>query len=118
MDKTNERTLQMMKAYVELHDQGFSVAEIAKRFNLSETTVYARLEEIAEHAGLTRHELLISPLRGNHSSCNFKPIRPVDAIRFQDHHDTVMSELDALKRSAADSIEELEVVHEILKEEL
>ena len=38
----------MMENFVKLHEEGRSIAEIAKEYNLSESTVYNRLGEIAE----------------------------------------------------------------------
>ena len=64
MAKTNERTLKMMESFIRLHEEGLSVAEIAKQFNLSETTVYSKLGEIAKKAGVSRESLLEKPQEG------------------------------------------------------
>lgn len=56
--KTNERTIQMMEQFMELHNQGLSIPEIAKKFDLSDPTVYRHLQEIADKNKTTREELL------------------------------------------------------------
>ena len=54
----NERTLKMKQEYVSLHDQGLSPKEIAKRFNLSQKTIYNCLDDIAKESGRSRASLL------------------------------------------------------------
>lgn len=56
--KRNERTIQMMENFMKLHNQGFSIPEIAKRYSLSKDTIYKSLQEIADKNGTTREELL------------------------------------------------------------
>lgn len=58
MAEQNERTFQMKQSYVELHNQGLSVREIAKRFNLTPRAVYTCLNDIALQAGVPRESLL------------------------------------------------------------
>ncbi|MGN1311186.1 MAG: helix-turn-helix domain-containing protein [Clostridia bacterium] len=56
--KRNERTIQMMENFMGLHEQGLSIPEIAKRYSLSNDTVYRNLKEIADKNGVPREELL------------------------------------------------------------
>lgn len=57
----NKRTLQMMENYISLHEQGLSLKEIAVKYKLSTSLVYASLQEIADKAGVTRNSLLGQP---------------------------------------------------------
>ena len=59
--KEDERTLKMKENFIELHDNGNSIAEIAKIYGLDKTTVYHCLQEIAEKSGRTRESLLVAP---------------------------------------------------------
>lgn len=54
----SERVLQMEKNFMDLHYQGFSIPDIAKKFNIHKTTIYYHLQDIAEANGTTREELL------------------------------------------------------------
>ena len=57
----DERTLQMERECVELHNQGLMPKEIAQKFNLSRRTVYNSLQKIADEAGVSRQSLLEIP---------------------------------------------------------
>jgi len=57
----SERTLQMKRSFMKLHEKGLGVREIAEQFNLSLYTVYSALGEIAQAAGVTRESLLQRP---------------------------------------------------------
>lgn len=116
--RPNERTLRMMESYVDLHNAGHTVAEVAKMFNLSESTVYARLGEIAKKAGTTREKLLFSPFEADHSGRNFTPVKPIDPTKFHAHFDVLMGEIGSLKQEVKNSLDELELVEEILQEEI
>lgn len=56
--RNNERTIQMMANFMQLHNQGFSIPEIAEKYSLHQITVYRHLQEIADKNGTTREELL------------------------------------------------------------
>lgn len=56
-----ERVQEMMRHFIELWKDGLYVPQIAEKYGLSDSTVYLRLAEIAERAGLTRDELLQRP---------------------------------------------------------
>lgn len=114
----NERTLQMMKDYVELHRQGLSIAEIARRYHLSTRTIYTRLQEIADAAGVPRESLLDAPDKGkNHFGCTPKPVAPVDISKFHARCEHITTELTALQEEVSKSIEELETMGQLLNEE-
>ena len=48
----DERTFRMEQEYMDLHEQGLSPSEIAKRFNLDVSTVYKSLGKIAKSNGV------------------------------------------------------------------
>ena len=112
----NERTLQMMKAFLGLRRQGFGIYEIADQFHLSPTTVYRCVPEIAEMEGVPKESLLDDPNRGNHFY-NPKPVTPVDISRFRHHYEAISTEIISLREEVSRSIEELEIMGQLLNEE-
>lgn len=54
----SERVNIMMKNFMDFHEKGFSIYEIAEQFQVSVRTVYNNLQEIADKNGVTRNELL------------------------------------------------------------
>lgn len=58
MAKISETASVMKKNFMTLHDQGFTIPEIAQKFNLSTPTVYRHLDEIARENGVAREDLL------------------------------------------------------------
>ncbi|MBQ3465078.1 helix-turn-helix domain-containing protein [Candidatus Saccharibacteria bacterium] len=117
MRKTNERTLRMMENYMELHEQGYSVAEIAKKFNLSETTVYAKLEEIAKKNGVTRESLKERHFEADHSGRNFTTVKPIDPSAFRTHYEAAINGVNALKEAVAQAIEDYDITDQLLQED-
>lgn len=117
MSKTNERTLKMMEGFIPMHERGLTVSEIAKKFKLSETTVYSKLSVIAERAGVSRESLLQKPIQADHSGRNFTPVKPVDAEKFNKEFDATMSGLENLRKIIAETIEEHEIIIDLLLEE-
>lgn len=99
MQKPHERTLKMMENYVRLHEEGRSVSEIAKLYSLSTSTVYGRLAEIANKAGVSRKSLLEKPFTADHSGRNFTPVKPVNTTELERHFNEV---LDNLKKVRAE----------------
>ena len=118
MPKTNERTLKMMESYVKLHNEGHSVKEIAKMFNLSPFTIYDHLGEIAENNGVTRESLLERVFIADHSGQNFTPVKPIDSTAFRNHLNLALKEVDDLKATISQAIEEYQITDELLQEEI
>ena len=107
--KQHERTLQMMKCYVDLFNGGLSPKEIADKFNLSSWTVYHYLPEIAANAGVSRESLLRAP----HASPltyerEFVPLEPVDLKNFEDKFESIMAIFLEVEQLVKVSIDELE----------
>ena len=116
--RQHERTLKMMENFVRLHNEGHSINEIAEEFSLSATTVYNKLGEIAEKAGMSREELLEKPIVADHSGRNFCLVKPVDLTKFNESFDALMKSVDDFKAEIGHTIEELEATHELLQEEM
>lgn len=58
MATESERVVQMKANFMNLHQEGWSISEIADKYNLSKPTVYRHLETIASQNGVTRESLL------------------------------------------------------------
>lgn len=58
MAKGSERVRLMKESFMKLHEDGYSIPEIADKFNLNESTVYRHLQDIADANGVTRESLL------------------------------------------------------------
>lgn len=117
MSRTNERTLKMMENYIKLHNEGHSVADIAKRFNLTTTTVYSKLEEIAKQNGVTRESLLERPFEADHSGRNYTPVKPIDPSSFRTHYGKAVAEVSAMKEAISRAIEDFEITDQLLRED-
>lgn len=57
----NERTKQLKENFMELHEKGWSIAQIAEYFHLSQRHIYNVLPEIAEENGVSKESLLAVP---------------------------------------------------------
>lgn len=57
-ERTSERVKVMKENFIDLHNEGPSISEIAARFKLSGSTVYRYLDEIAKENGTSREDLL------------------------------------------------------------
>lgn len=116
MGKVNERTLRMRNEFMNLHSQGATIAEIAKKFGLSVSVVYKDLNLIAETNGVTR-ESLLQRVHKEHAPFERTPNKPlseVDPETFNAHCDTAIAKID-------DLLAEIRVIiannEEFLKEE-
>lgn len=58
MATVSERVQQLKQGFMELHEKGYTIPEIAGKFNVNPSTVYAHLEEIAKEHGFYRTDLL------------------------------------------------------------
>lgn len=56
--KTSERVMKLKENFMRLHEEGYSIYEIAEMYGVHYSTVYNRLEEIAKENNVTREELL------------------------------------------------------------
>ena len=58
MAKESERTKLMKQNFMELHNRGLTIPEIAERYDLSKITVYRNLQTVADENGVSRESLL------------------------------------------------------------
>lgn len=82
--KMNERTLQMLQNFMTLHNNGWTIPEIAKKYDLASRTIYSYLDKIADENGVTRDSLLSVP--HTEHLCyerQFEPVKPVDLTEFK-----------------------------------
>lgn len=64
MAKESERAHVMEENFMALHKKGYSIKEIAAKYNLSFATGYNHLQKIADKYGVSRDSLLRSPRCG------------------------------------------------------
>lgn len=88
----SERTLKMKQNFIELHEQGLDIEEIALRFDLTPCTVYRCLDEIATAAGVTRESLLQRP-HGPHLGYNHHDYQVFAKASLADHQNHVQETL-------------------------
>lgn len=58
MAKESERMRLMKENFMELHRQGFTISQIAEKYNLGKASVYHVLQDIADANGISRESLL------------------------------------------------------------
>lgn len=58
MAKESERARLMKQNFMELHNRGLTIPEIAERYSLSNETIYKKLQIIADENGVSRESLL------------------------------------------------------------
>ena len=58
MAKESERAKLMKQNFMELHNRGLTIPEIAERYDLSKITVYRNLQTVADENGFSRESLL------------------------------------------------------------
>jgi len=61
MAKVSERVRRMMAEFIKRHNEGYTIPQIAKIYNLDSSTIYLHLQEIADANGVERRELLERP---------------------------------------------------------
>ena len=72
MKMRTQRTKNLCNKFMEYHEEGFSIYEIADIFDVHYTTVYAYLDEIAKANGVSRESLLTVPHEKHSSHIPFK----------------------------------------------
>lgn len=56
--KRTENVSKMLENFMELHNEGYTIPEIAQKYNVEKSTVYHLLQQIADANGVTRESLL------------------------------------------------------------
>ena len=96
----SERTLKMKEDFIELHNQGLDIKEIAERFNLNLTTIYHSLNEIAAKAGVSRESLLQRP-HGPHLGYRRRDYQAQSALSFDEYRTHAQSTLKEFDQTIA-----------------
>ena len=98
--KSTERVIQMKQNFMRLHDEGKTIPEIAKIYNLNFSTVYKSLQEIADENGTTREELLsqvhVGTSRNSKNYSTPKTPNTIDFKKLSKSFDFVLAELNNL----------------------
>ena len=72
MRKHTTKVQQMIDGFMEYHSQGYSISDIAKRFEVSTETIYSNLDEIAKNNFVCRDDLLDKPFTKSTSKKMFR----------------------------------------------
>ena len=57
-NQQTQRVKALKENFMQYHNEGYTIPEIAKIFNVEPSTVYKNLDEIAKNNGVTRESLL------------------------------------------------------------
>lgn len=109
----SERTLQMKQQFVDLRNSGLTPVEIARKFGVSNRTMYFYLDEIAEKAGVTRDSLLAIPQRRNHRYEFEAPqinLVHINVAEDLSHFETVLTELASVRQSISNYVNTQETI--------
>lgn len=100
MTRETERMHLVKENFMMLHQQGFSVPEIATMFRVHRTTVYGALQEIANVNGVRRDSLLkiikTAPEKSDTNSTKLHQIEKVDEKKLLDVISSTIKDLDIL----------------------
>lgn len=103
------RTLKMMDNFITDHNAGLTIHEIADKYQLSDWSVYNRLDEIAKNAGVTRESLLARPrCECDNRVKEVKDVeisQPIDLSKLRKHYDNVIADMDSLKQEIDNLLE-------------
>ena len=106
MGKRQESTRKMMKQFPELNELGYTILEIAEEFDLSWTTVYNALDEIAQETGRTRDELLKRPMNPDHSGRVSTKGRRFDLEEFRETANQAKARIELMNKLIDSALEE------------
>ena len=116
--KKHERTLKMMENFMSLHDEGYSIKEIAERYDLSLRPVYDNLGAIAEKAGVSRKDLLEKPIVADHSGRNYTPVKPINKAKFNESFETLMTGVESMQLQISNTIDDIDTMNKLMEEEM
>ena len=109
--RISERSLLMREGFMELHQKGYSISDIAKHFNVSIWCVYDNLQKIADKNNVTRESLLLrvqKPHLRNSKVLKFEDkVNPEDLIHdFDEIHNNLKHIIDSIDLILEDVQEE------------
>ena len=104
----DERTKAMIESFVPLRDEGKSIAEIAKMFEISSRTVYNYLGVISKNSGRSRESLLHIPHK-EHEMTVAKEYKATDELNVEElrrNFSNAVNEIDNVIKGIDKALEE------------
>ena len=95
MAKESQRMKDMKKNFMSLHEQGKSIAEIAKIYSLSQFSVYTNLQKIADANNVPR-ESLLAVVHSPHSSFTRQKKEDFDYKKIQEYASSINNQIDSI----------------------
>ena len=107
---SSERVRRMKGAFMVLHEEGYTIPEIAKKFDLDFSTVYHHLGSIAADNGVTRESLLqiVQTPRSEAQWNNERKKVRVDLAKMDEGFNTLIQTIDNLQEDITATILEEE----------
>ena len=105
----NERTLKMKQDFMKLHNDGLSIKEIAVKFNLSPTTIYKSLDEIAKKEDCSREDLL-KVVHSPHLTYDrqFEEVAEIDVVSYREKFERIKTYARELSNLMSQDISKIE----------
>lgn len=99
----SERTKKLIGGFMDLHNDGKTIKEIANHYNLSVWTVYNNLQTIADNNGVARDTLLEKVHKHHELKHSTNPKHePIDIEKlhqnFSDIHDNVSNIIESIEK--------------------
>lgn len=104
--KQSARVGQMMENFIRLHNEGKDISEIAEMFQLSSSTIYLKLQEIADKEGITREELLSRPHKKHVVTMQRKVAKSIDICEFKKGFEDLQKDIDEILVNIDEAIAE------------
>lgn len=104
--KQSARVGQMMENFIRLHNEGKDISEIAEMFQLSSSTIYLKLQEIADKEGITREELLSRPHKKHVVTMQRKVAKSIDICELKKGFEDLQKDIDEILVNIDEAIEE------------
>ena len=105
---TSERVVIMKQNFMMWHEKGYSIPEIAKKYDVSFCTVYNHLQEIADENHTTRDELLklVRTVKGERKWEQEARKVQVDVIKMQQEFEDSIGAVDKILNTINGILEE------------
>lgn len=94
--KQSARVEKMMENFLSLHNEGKEISEIAEMFQLSSSTIYLKLQEIADKEGTTREELLSRPHKKHVVTKQRKVVKSIDICELKKGFEDLQKDIDKI----------------------
>lgn len=91
-----QRVEKLVKEFMQYHNNGYSILEIAEIFNVNFSTVYNHLQEIADNNGVSRDSLL-EKISSTHNTIHQPFLKEkVDAQTLLNGFNTIETEINKI----------------------